>query len=126
MSILVDSSIWVDYFRDEGQADILELLIEENIVVVNKLILTELIPSLNVRKEKNLVDLLMDLKLQPLAIDWDEIITMQTMCLSNGINGVGISDLVIAQNAMQGNLRLLSNDKHFALISKHIPLELFH
>jgi predicted nucleic acid-binding protein len=51
---------------------------------------------------------------------------MQTMCLSNGINGVGISDLVIAQNAMQGNLRLLSNDKHFALISKHIPLELFH
>lgn len=125
MSVLVDSSVWVDYFRNADDADILELLIEENLVVVNELILAELIPALNVRKEKLLISLLHDLKRQPLSLDWDEIIHLQTICLRNGINGVGIPDLMIAQNAIQGELRLLSNDKHFAHISKFTSLDLY-
>jgi predicted nucleic acid-binding protein len=126
MSILVDSSIWVDYFRGAEEAEALDLLIEENLVVINELILAELIPPLNLRMEKRLIVLLRDIKRQPLSIDWDEIIHVQTLCLSKGINGVGIADLIISQNAIQGGLRLLSKDKHFALISKHIPLELYH
>jgi predicted nucleic acid-binding protein len=63
---------------------------------------------------------------QPMSIDWDEIIHVQTLCRGGGINGIGIPDLMIAQNSIQGGLRLLSNDKHFALISKHMPLELYH
>jgi predicted nucleic acid-binding protein len=126
MSILVDSSIWVDYFRGTEETEALDLLIEENLVVTNELILAELIPPLNLRMEKHLITLLRDIKRQPLSVDWDEIIHMQTLCLSKGINGVGIPDLMISQNAIQGGLRLLSKDKHFALISKHIPLELYH
>ena len=60
-----------------------------------------------------------------MAIDWDEIIRMQTVCLNHGINGIGIPDLIIAQNAIQGELRLLSNDKHFGLIAKYTDLELY-
>jgi hypothetical protein len=126
MSILVDSSIWVDYFRGAEETEALDLLIEENLVVINELILAELIPPLNLRMEKRLIALLRDIKRQPLSIDWDEIIHVQTLCLSKGINGVGIPDLIISQNAIQGGLRLLSKDKHFAHISKHIPLELYH
>ena len=126
MSILVDSSIWVDYFRGAEEAEALDLLIEENLVVINEMILAELIPPLNLRMEKRLIVLLRDIKRQPLSIDWDEIIHVQTLCLSKGINGVGIADLIISQNAIQGGLRLLSKDKPFALISKHIPLELYH
>ena len=125
MSILVDSSIWIDYFRDIGQADALEFLIEEDLVVSNDLILAELIPPLNIHKKKNIIELLREIKRQPISIDWDEIIQLQTLCLSKGINGVGIPDLIIVQNAIQGGLKLLSNDKHFSLISKHLPLELF-
>jgi hypothetical protein len=44
MSVLVDSSIWIDYFRNTGKADALDVLIDENLVVVNDLILAELIP----------------------------------------------------------------------------------
>lgn len=45
MSILVDSSVWVDYFRGTGlSSDHLDLLIEENLVVTNDLILAELLP----------------------------------------------------------------------------------
>lgn len=126
MSVLVDSSIWVDYFRGAGQSNILDLLIEENLVVINELILTELIPPLNLFNEKHLVSLLRTIKCQPMSVDWEEIIHIRTLCLRRGINGVGIPDLLIAQNSIQGGLRLLSNDKHFALISKYIPLELFH
>jgi hypothetical protein len=125
MSVLVDSSVWVDYFRDAGQADALELLIEENLVVTNDLILAELLPPLILRKEHVLASLLREIQCRPLSVDWDEIIRMQTECLSNGINGVGIPDLIIAQNAVQGGLKLLSNDKHFALISRYAPLELY-
>ena len=125
MSILVDSSIWVDYFRDTGQADVLELLIEENLVVTNELILAELIPPLTLRKKHGLTSLLREIKRQPMSIDWNEIIKVQTDCLSNGINGVGIPDLMIAQNAIQGGLKLLSNDRHFSLIAQHTPLDLY-
>lgn len=126
MSVLVDSSVWVDYFRDTGQADILDLLIEENLVVINDLILVELIPPLSIRKESRLIALLRELKRQPLSIDWDEIITMQILCLRKGINGIGIPDLLIAQNAIRAGLKLLSNDRHFSMIAQHTALELYH
>lgn len=126
MSILVDSSVWVDYFRGTGlSSDHLDLLIEENLVVTNDLILAELLPPLLIRREKQLVQLLKELERQPMAVNWDEIIQLQTVCLDNGVNGIGIPDLMIAQNAMQRGLRLFSNDKHFALISRYIALELF-
>ena len=125
MSILADTSVWVDYFRDTGRAGTLELLIEENLVVTNELILAELIPPLNLRKEHILVSLLREIKLQPMSVDWDEIIKIQTKCLGSGINGVGIPDLMIAQNAIQGGLKLLSNDRHFSLIAQHTSLELY-
>jgi predicted nucleic acid-binding protein len=126
MSVLVDSSLWIDYFRNTGQADTLDLLIEENLMVINDLILSELIPTLAIRNEKKLISLLREIKRQPMSIDWEGIIHLQIICLKNGINGVGIPDLIIAQNAIQGRLKLLSEDKHFLLIAKHTALDIFY
>jgi predicted nucleic acid-binding protein len=39
-----------------------------------------------------------------LQINWSEIIQWQTNCLAIGFNGVGIPDLLIAQNAKQNGL----------------------
>lgn len=125
MSVLVDFSVWIEYFRDTGTADSLELLIDENLVVINDLILAELLPPLRLRRQTQLVSLLRAVKRQPMSIDWEDIIQMQTVCLRNGINGVGVPDLIIAQNAVQGELKLLSKDKHFLLISGHTLLELY-
>ena len=58
-----------------------------------------------------------------MKIDWEGVVSMQTVCLRHGINGVGIPDLLIVQNAMQGDLKLLSHDKHFSMIAQHMPLE---
>ncbi|MBD3241778.1 MAG: PIN domain-containing protein [Chitinivibrionales bacterium] len=125
MNVLVDSSVWIDFFRDEGKAGFVEDLIDEDLLVTNELILAELVPALSHRGETELVSLLQAVRRQPMSIDWQEIIGMQTLCLSQGINGVGLPDLLIAQNALQGGLRLLSNDKHYVLLAQHLPLLLY-
>ena len=125
MNVLVDSSVWVDFFRGKGSADPLELLIEENLVVTNDLILTELIPPLHLRKQNRLIALLKEVERRPIIPNWDDLVKMQITCLKNGINGVGIPDLTIAQNAIQHDLQLLSHDKHFNLLCEHIPLSIY-
>lgn len=125
MSVLVDSSIWIEYFRRTRYDDVVDMLIEENLVITNQLILAELIPPLHMRNQKKLIALLREIKQQPVHVDWDDIVKMQIICLRYGINGVGLPDLIIAQNAIQGDLSLLSADKHFNLLAKHIPLSVY-
>ena len=124
MSVLVDSSIWIDYFRGTGSGSPLDSLIDENLVVVNDLILAELLPALHMRRQRKLINLLKEVARSPVHVDWDDIVQMQITCLRNGINKVGIPDLIIAQHAMQNGLELFSHDKHFAKLSRHVPLSL--
>ena len=124
MKVLIDSSVWVAYFRGVGDVTTVDWLIEEGIIVTNALILAELTPPLLVRGERKLVSLLREIERVPLTLDWDGIIEMQVTCLRNGINKVGIPDLIIAQHAIQNNLSLFSLDKHFAFLGRHMPLNL--
>ncbi len=55
MYILVDSSIWIEYFRNGLFSREIELFIDENLLVTNYLILSELIPFLKLRNQKKLV-----------------------------------------------------------------------
>ncbi len=50
---------------------------------------------------------------------WNDIINMQTVNLKNGLNGIGIADLIIAQNIIQNNHHIYTLDKHFAKMSKY-------
>ena len=126
MSVLVDSSVWVEYFRDEDHADDrLEWLITEGLVATNELILAELFPPLIVRKHTKLVTLLRVVPVLPLDINWLGVIADQAKCLRHGINKVGIPDLIIAQNAKNHGVALFTRDKHFHLMAKHVGIELF-
>ena len=58
MSILVDSSIWIEYFRSGKNSEKLDFLIDENLIVINDLILAELVPFLKVRKQQKIIKLL--------------------------------------------------------------------
>jgi predicted nucleic acid-binding protein len=124
MSVLVDSSIWIEYFRGSRNAAKLDFLIEENLVVINDLILAELVPALHLRRQRKLIGLMREIVCPPLDIDWDDLIQMQISCLRHGINKVGIPDLMIAQHAIQNHLELYSRDKHFRLIAQYVPLSL--
>ncbi len=124
MEVLVDTSIWIDYFRSGDGSSELDALIDENIVVTNDIILAGLIPSLKVKRQTKVIQLLQEINQIPLQINWQEIIEFQVKCLKSGANGVGISDLIIAQNAKSNNCTVYSLDKHFRLISQVIKIKL--
>lgn len=123
--ILVDSSVWISFFKGNEEGRLLFPLLESNQVCVNDLILTELLPSLIHNKELIVVGLLKSIEKTEIDIEWEELIRMQTMNLKNGLNRVGISDLIIAQNAMQNQIRLFSFNRHFEIMKKHIGLKLY-
>ncbi len=116
MSVLVDTSVWIDYFRSGNNSAKLDFLIDEELIVVNDLILAELIPSLRIRNQKKIVKLLITINKLDLSIDWDQIIEFQLKCLEHGLNGIGIPDLIVAQNAKQNHCEIYSFDNHFRLI----------
>ncbi len=125
MDVLVDTSIWVDYFRSGNSSSDLDALINENLIVINDIILAELVPYLRVRRQITVVKLLQEINRIPMQICWDELIEFQVKCLQAGVNGVGIPDLIIAQNAKSNSCKLYSLDKHFRVLSRVIEVELY-
>jgi len=124
MNVLVETSAWIDYLRTGTQNQTINSLIDDNRIIINELILTELIPTLTVQKQSKFIALLHLLPVQPISIDWNEIRSMQTNCLKKGLNGIGIPDLIITQNAIQNHTSLYTLDKHFRSLAEITPLKL--
>jgi len=126
MPVLVDSPIWIDYFRGGKNSDKLEYFIDENILVINDLILTELVPFLKIKQQRKIINLLNAIDKLELNINWAQLIDYQHKCLKKGINGVGIPDLIIAQNAIQNQCELYTLDNHFKMIQRLINLKMIN
>lgn len=123
--ILIDTSVWITYFKDKNAHKKLDALIQNNQICTNNLVLTELIPFLKLKKEEEIIELLLELHNIPISINWEIIMNMQLQNLKHGINNVGIPDLIILDNVFNNNLILFSEDKHFTLMQKHINFDLF-
>jgi predicted nucleic acid-binding protein len=124
MSVLVDTSIWIEYFRSGNNSEKLDFLIDENLIFINDLILAELVPFLKARNQRKILNLLYHIKKLELSINWDQIIAFQFKCLKNGLNGIGIPDLIVAQNAKQNRCEIYSLDSHFILMKDILELQL--
>lgn len=122
--VLADSSVWITYFKN-GEPSVLDRLIQEDLVCINEIILTELVPILIKQNEVKTAKSLLALERIPLHIDWEIIRGYQLNNLQNGINRVGIPDLIILQQVIDQKLTLFSYDKHFKLMRKHLSFELF-
>ena len=57
-------------------------------------------------------------------LNWDQLIEFQFKCLKNGLNGIGIPDLIVAQNAKQNHCEIYSLDSHFKLMKDILRLQL--
>ena len=126
MSILVDSSVWIDYFRTpSGQDHEIDFLIDHNLLSTNDLILAEILPALTFRRQHKLTGLFQEIRKTPMSIEWDGLIELQLACLNNGVNRVGLPDLMIAQHAIQNRLALFTLDRHSTLIAELTELELY-
>ncbi|MBL0380979.1 MAG: PIN domain-containing protein [Desulfofustis sp. PB-SRB1] len=125
MKVLVDYSVWIDYFKSGERSEELDYLIDNNLIYINDLILTELIPSLKLQHQSSLIAALKEVARLPLSIHWQQIQELQLSCLKNGINGIGIPDLIIAQNAMQNVCLIFSLDKHFSLMQEVLNCKVY-
>jgi len=124
MSVIVDTSVWIDYFRSGNNSAKLDFLIDEELIVINDLILAELVPFLKIQNQRNIIKLLFNIKKLDLTLNWDQIIEFQFNCLKNGLNGIGIPDLIVAQNAKQNRCEIYSFDNHFRLMKDILELQL--
>jgi len=124
MSVIVDTSVWIEYFRGGNDFEILDFLIDENLVVINDLILAELIPFLKIRNQRKVINLLNNINKIEMHIEWGQLIEFQYKCLKSGLNGVGIPDLIIAQNAKQNHCEIYSLDNHFKLMKDIVKIKL--
>jgi len=53
VSVIIDSSVWIEYSRKGNNSEKVDFLIDEDLIVTNDLILAELAPFLKIRKQKN-------------------------------------------------------------------------
>ncbi|MDH5399414.1 MAG: PIN domain-containing protein [Cyclobacteriaceae bacterium] len=121
--VLVDSSVWIDYFR-LGGIPTLDRLIEEDLVCINELIYTELAPYLMNKQRKDILESLNSIEKIQLKIDWHAIRAFQYLNIQKGINKVGIPDLIILQQVIEEKLTLFSFDKHFKLMNGFLKFDL--
>ena len=124
MTVLVDTSVWIEYFRSGNNSEKVDFLIDENLLVTNDLILAELIPFLKIQNQSKIINLLLTIKKLTLSIHWNQIIEYQYKCLKNGLNGVGIPDLIIVQNAKQNHSEIYTLDSHFYLMKNILDLQI--
>ena len=89
------------------------------------MILTELLPSIIHKKEHTLAKLLESVTNYKLSIDWREIRNIQLLNLKHGNNNIGISDIIIAQNCIQHDLKIIVRDKHFMSMAKYLKLKIY-
>lgn len=123
--LLIDSSVWIEYFRSQNRFTILNELIETNQICINDLILSELIPYLYMQNQYEVIESLESIENIEIKINWEMIIQMQIKNIKNGITRVGIPDLIILQNVIENNLILFSIDKHFKLMKGLFEYRLF-
>ena len=125
MLVIVDTSVWIAYFKGGAHSTELDYLIDENLIATNEVILAELVPFLKLKRQNRLIELLSNVSSVPMSIDWNNIIELQVKCLRSGVNGVGIPDLIIAQNALSHRCAIYSLDKHFRLLSRVVKLKCY-
>ena len=104
--ILVDTSIWVDHFRD-GNVRLSELLNDQQ-VLIHPFIIGEL-SLLMIRNRNQIMELLSKLPLAPVA-EHDEVMAAVTKHKLSG-TGIGWVDAHLIASALLGDAKLLTTDK---------------
>ncbi|MGB4780766.1 type II toxin-antitoxin system VapC family toxin [Candidatus Methylomirabilis sp.] len=126
--ILVDTSVWLEFFRakDSPYAEALDRLLEDERVCTSDLIKAEIVPGARTPKQfrelKEYFDAL-PLATEPASL-WEEIMEVQFRLKRRGINGISIPDLMIAVVANANGKVVFTKDSDFRLIQRGLSIEL--
>ena len=128
--IIVDSSVWIDYFRgtENWQTDILDDLLGEEHVTVGDLILTEVLQGFSKEKDfANAHDHLMNLDQVALG---GQLVAIDAARNYRVLRQYGITirktiDTLIATYCILHNATLLHNDRDFEPFANYLGLRCF-
>jgi hypothetical protein len=126
--IVVDSSVWIDYFsgRITKQTNFLDSLLGREPIVIGDLILTEVLQGFREERDFNKAKGLLDcLLFRPML--GKELAVKSTEnyrhLRKRGITVAKTIDVIIATFCVENNLPLLHNDKDFEPMVRHLKLE---
>ena len=125
--ILVDSSVWIDYFRGtrNEQTDLLDALLSSEPVAVGDLMLAEVLQGFNSEPDFNQAKNVL-LSLHQIDIGGTEIAVQaarnfRTLRL-HGVTVRKTIDVLIATRCIETDLLLLHSDRDFDAFEKHLGL----
>lgn len=125
--ILVDSSVWIDYFRGiaTAQTDRLDALLGEQELLVGDIVLTEVLQGFDADRDFNTAfDLLTGFEV--IAIGGKEIAVEAARNFrtlrARGITVRKTIDTLIATRCIRDGLRLLYSDRDFDPFVEHLGL----
>lgn len=127
--VLVDTSAWIDFFRDAASPCglVVDCLLGEDLVCICNLVIVELVAATRTRKEYE--ELLDSLRALPMLVDppdmWGRVMEAGFLLRRRGVNGVGIPDLIIAAVSQFHDIPIFSKDRHFAAMREHLGLVLY-
>ena len=125
--ILVDSSVWIDYFKGTitAQAERLDGLLGYEPLAIGDLILTEVLQGLHNERDFNDARKMLT-ALMVVEVGGEEI-AFQAARNSRALRRMGITvrktiDTVIATRCIESGYELLHNDRDFDPFAKHLAL----
>ena len=128
--ILVDTSVWIDYFNGVStkQTDTLDRILSEQSVLAGDIILTEILQGFDSDKEFRLAKQALDpldcvhLGGKTLAI---KAASNFRFLRSKGVTIRKTIDMLIGSLCIEHEVELLHNDKEFDQIATQLPLQIF-
>ena len=127
--ILVDTSVWIDYFNGFGsiEADFLTLCVGElRPVVLSGLVLTETLQGVrDAQQAEQARRMLSAFALAPelTRSDYEQAASIYRTCRAAGTTPRSAIDCLIAQLCLRDDYDLLTRDRDFDAIGRHFPLK---
>lgn len=131
MKILVDSSVWIDFFNGykNKQTEKLSTLLSTELVSIGDIILLEVLQGIKIEREYQLTkSYLLDLECYQLSDPELAVIAADNFRFlrSKGITIRKTVDVIIATFCIINNFKLLHNDKDFEPFSQYLKLRTFN
>jgi predicted nucleic acid-binding protein len=129
--ILIDSSVWIDYFNNKisFETDLLNFLLESERLIIGDLILLEVLQGFRNDKDFKDAKRILD-SLHKLDIAGHEISILSAnnyrILRKKGITVRKTIDVIIATFCIKNNYKLLYSDRDFDVMVKHLGLKSFN
>jgi len=127
--ILVDTCIWVDFFKDSNAAvsDRLETLISEDRVLMSDVVRAELLVGARDKKELEELNSVLD-GLKVAEIDSQTFIKAGELGFLMRREGftLPLTDLLITAQALHQETQIWTSDNHFSTLEKYLTIDLIY